>query len=48
MSESVVAIERSYFRRGSRELQQSHGHAELDRYDAGDENYGGKNCCELD
>ena len=30
------------------ELEQGHGHAELDREHAGDENYGGEDCCELD
>jgi hypothetical protein len=30
------------------ELEQGHGHTELDRDHAGDENYGGKDCCELD
>ena len=30
------------------ELEQGHGHADLDRDDAGDENYGGEDCCELD
>ena len=30
------------------ELEQGHGHADLDRDHAGDENYGGEDCCELD
>jgi len=30
------------------ELEQGHGHAELDRDHTGDENYGGEDCCELD
>ncbi len=30
------------------ELEQGYGHAELDRDHAGDEDYGGEDCCELD
>jgi hypothetical protein len=34
-------------RDAERQLEQRHGHAELDRDDAGNENDSGEKCCEL-